>query len=194
MQRKRCSKKKIVRISLQKLLKSAFSVAVLKFWCETALMAESTSKRAPGLDGPAKDIIRLLQRDGRMSYAEIGKQVGLSEAAIRQRVSKLTDAGIMQIVAVTDPSQIGFHRQAMIGIRVQGDARRVANALASIEQVDYLVITTGRFDILAEIVCLDDHELQEVLHGSIRCVEGVIDTETFTYLSLEKEHYDWGAR
>ena len=157
-------------------------------------MPKSESTRTVTLDASSKDIISLLQRDGRKSYAEIGKAVGLSEAAVRQRVSKLTDAGIMQIVAVTDPSQLGFHRQAMIGIRVNGDARRVADTLKGIDQVDYLVLTTGRFDILAEIVCVDDHELREILHGSIRTIDGVIDTETFTYLSLEKEHYDWGTR
>ena len=157
-------------------------------------MPKSTSTRTATLDASSKDIISLLQRDGRKSYAEVGKAVGLSEAAVRQRVSKLTDAGIMQIVAVTDPSQLGFHRQAMIGIRVNGDARRVADTLKAIDQVDYLVLTTGRFDILAEIVCVDDHELREILHGSIRTIDGVIDTETFTYLSLEKEHYDWGTR
>ena len=157
-------------------------------------MPKSASTRTATLDASSKDIISLLQRDGRKSYAEVGKAVGLSEAAVRQRVGKLTDAGIMQIVAVTDPSQLGFHRQAMIGIRVNGDARRVADTLKAIDQVDYLVLTTGRFDILAEIVCVDDHELREILHGSIRTIDGVIDTETFTYLSLEKEHYDWGTR
>jgi Lrp/AsnC family transcriptional regulator, regulator for asnA, asnC and gidA len=157
-------------------------------------MPKSPSKRAVALDDSSKEIISLLQRDGRKSYAEIGKSVGLSEAAVRQRVAKLTDSGIMQIVAVTDPGQLGFHRQAMIGIRVTGDARSIANKLKAIDQVDYLVLTTGRFDILAEIVCADDHELREILHGSMRTIDGVADTETFTYLSLEKEHYDWGTR
>ncbi|KRO39902.1 MAG: AsnC family transcriptional regulator, partial [Microbacteriaceae bacterium BACL25 MAG-120322-bin65] len=128
-------------------------------------MPVTTKSRRVSLDDAAKNIIQLLQRDGRASYAEIAKKVGLSEAAVRQRVGKFTDAGIMQIVAVTDPSQLGFHRQAMIGIRVQGDARAIAKKLKSIEQVDYLVLTTGRFDILAEIVCVDDHELREILHG-----------------------------
>jgi Lrp/AsnC family transcriptional regulator for asnA, asnC and gidA len=82
----------------------------------------------------------------------------------------------------------------MIGIRVSGDAREVAEKIATIDQVDYLVLTTGRFDILAEIVCANDHELREVLHGAIRTTHGVVDTETFTYLSIEKEHYDWGTR
>ena len=157
-------------------------------------MPKSAPTRTVALDDSSKEIISQLQRDGRKSCAEIGKAVGLSEAAVRQRVSKLTDAGIMQIVAVTDPAQLGFHRQAMIGIRVNGDARRVANTLKTIDQVDYLVLTTGRFDILAEIVCVDDHELREILHGAIRTIDGVVDTETFTYLSLEKEHYDWGTR
>jgi Lrp/AsnC family transcriptional regulator, regulator for asnA, asnC and gidA len=157
-------------------------------------MARTETVSAPGIDAAAKAIIRELQRDGRTSYAEIGKRVGLSEAAVRQRVGKLTDSGVMQIVAVTDPSQLGFQRQAMIGIRVTGDARTIAEKIKAIEQVDYLVLTTGRFDMLAELVCVDDNELREVLHGSIRTTPGVVDTETFTYLSLEKEHYDWGTR
>jgi Lrp/AsnC family transcriptional regulator for asnA, asnC and gidA len=157
-------------------------------------MARIETPSTHTLDAPAKEIIRLLQRDGRASYSEIAKQVGLSEAAVRKRIGKLMDNGVMQIVAVTDPSQLGFHRQAMIGIRVSGDAREVAEKIATIDQVDYLVLTTGRFDILAEIVCANDHELSEVLHGAIRTTPGVVDTETFTYLSIEKEHYDWGAR
>jgi Lrp/AsnC family transcriptional regulator, regulator for asnA, asnC and gidA len=157
-------------------------------------MARSETVTKPGIDGAAKAIIRELQRDGRTSYSEIGKRVGLSEAAVRQRVGKLTESGVMQIVAVTDPSQLGFHRQAMIGIRVTGDARTIAEKIKTIDQVDYLVLTTGRFDMLAELVCVDDNELREVLHGAIRTTPGVVDTETFTYLSLEKEHYDWGTR
>lgn len=157
-------------------------------------MSRNESPSTVVLDPAAKEIISLLQRDGRAPYSDIAKKVGLSEAAVRQRVGKLIDSGVMQIVAVTDPSQLGFHRQAMIGIRVNGDARTVAKKLSAIEQVDYLVLTTGRFDLLAEIVCVNDQELREVLHGSIREIPGVLDTETFTYLSLEKEHYDWGTR
>ena len=156
-------------------------------------MPKSAPTRTVALDDSSKEIISQLQRDGRKSYAEIGKAVGLSEAAVRQRVSKLTDAGIMQIVAVTDPAQLGFHRQAMIGIRVNGDARRVANTLKTIDQVDYLVLTTGRFDILAEMVARDDEEMTELLFGQIRTIPGVIATETFTYLELRKQHYNWGT-
>jgi Lrp/AsnC family transcriptional regulator for asnA, asnC and gidA len=150
-------------------------------------------KTAVALDGVAKGIIEQLQEDGRRSYADIGKAVGLSEAAVRARVQKLTDSGVVQVVAVTDPLQLGFHRQAMVGIRVEGDPRQVADELAKIDQIDYLVLTTGRFDILAETVCHDDNELTDLLHGKIRTMPGVVATETFTYLALKKQHYNWGT-
>ena len=146
------------------------------------------------LDDVSKAIIALLQQDGRRSYADIGKQVGLSEAAVRQRVQRLTEAGVMQIVAVTDPLQMGFRRQAMIGLRVSGDVRPVADALAAIEAVDYVVVTAGAFDLLAEVVCEDDEGLIELLHGRIRALPGVVSTETFLYLGLRKQAYQWGVR
>ena len=153
-------------------------------------------QRAPQavLDDVSKAIIALLQRDGRRSYADIGKQVGLSEAAVRQRVQRLTEAGVMQIVAVTDPLQLGFRRQAMIGLKVAGDVRPVADALAAIEAVDYVVVTAGAYDLLAEVVCEDDEGLIELLHGRIRALPGVVSTETFLYLGLRKQAYQWGVR
>src|SRR5436190_13237155 len=108
------------------------------------------------LDELSKQIIEKLQQDGRRSYAGIGKAVGLSEAAVRQRVQRLIDTGVMQIVAVTDPLQVGFSRQAMIGVRVDGDMTPVADALSGLPEVDYVVITAGSFDLLAEVVCEDD--------------------------------------
>jgi len=146
------------------------------------------------MDETSKAIIAQLQDDGRKSYAEIGKVVGLSEAAVRQRVQKLTDAGVMQIVAVTDPMQLGFNRQAMIGIRVSGDIRVVTNSLAKLPSVDYLVMTAGSFDILVEVVCESDAQLIELLNSEIRQLPGVISTETFVYLELKKQQYDWGTR
>lgn len=151
------------------------------------------TKTAVSLDSVAKHIIEQLQADGRKSYAEIGKIVGLSEAAVRQRVQKLTEQGVLQIVAVTDPLQLGFHRQAMVGIRVEGDPRLVADRLEKVSAIDYVVLTTGRFDILAEVVCRDDEELTDLLHGLIRTLPGVVATETFTYLALKKQHYNWGT-
>jgi Lrp/AsnC family transcriptional regulator for asnA, asnC and gidA len=146
------------------------------------------------LDDVSKAIIEQLQVDGRRSYAEIGKAVGLSEAAVRQRVQKLTDSGVMQVVAVTDPMQLGFYRQAMIGLRVSGDTTTVADALSRIPAVDYVVLTAGSFDILAEIVCENDEDLIELLNKKIRAIPGVNSTETFVYLKLHKQFYNWGTR
>jgi Lrp/AsnC family transcriptional regulator for asnA, asnC and gidA len=153
-----------------------------------------TAARTVQLDAVSKAIIEQLQTDGRRSYAEIGKAVGLSEAAVRQRVQKLTESGVMQVVAVTDPMQLGFYRQAMIGVRVSGDTTRVAEALAALAAVDYVVLTAGSFDILAEVVCENDDDLIELLNKQIRAIEGVHSTETFVYLKLIKQFYNWGTR
>ncbi len=146
------------------------------------------------LDELNRAIIAELQQDGRRSYAAIAKAVGLSEAAVRQRVQRLLDAGVMQIVAVTDPLQLGFSRQAMIGIRADGDLSKVADKLASLPEVDYVVVTAGSFDLLVELVCNDDDHLLSLLNNSIRTVPGVRDSETFVYLKLAKQTYTWGAR
>lgn len=148
----------------------------------------------PPLDDVAKAIIEQLQTDGRRSYAAIGKEVGLSEAAVRQRVQKLTDAGVMQIVAVTDPLQLGFARQAMVGIKVSKDIRQAAAAMAEIDEIDYVVITTGRFDILAEVVCESDDRLLDIIGDQISSIPHVTSTETFVYLKLAKQTYAWGVR
>ena len=152
-----------------------------------------TPRPAP-LDDVAKAIIEQLQHDGRQSYASIGKEVGLSEAAVRQRVQKLVDTGVMQIVAVTDPMQLGFARQAMVGITVTGSMEPVADALAELDAVDYVVVTAGRYDLLAEIVCESDDHLLELISTRIRSIPGVAATETFMYLGLRKQSYSWGVR
>ena len=144
------------------------------------------------LDDVAKQIIEQLQEDGRRPYATIGKAVGLSEAAVRQRVQRLLDAGVMQIVAVTDPLQLGFPRQAMIGLRTDGDLEAVADRLAGFEEIDYVVITAGSFDLLVEVVCRNDAHLLEILQ-KLRAVEGVLATEAFVYLKLRKQTYSWGT-
>ena len=146
------------------------------------------------LDDVSKSIIEELQQDGRRSYAAIGKVVGLSEAAVRQRVQRLVDSGVMQVVAVTDPLELGFARQAMIAIRVRGALEPVADAIAALDEVDYVVITAGSYDLLVEVVCESDEELLSVLSTKIRTIEAVETTETFMYLKLRKQTYSWGVR
>jgi Lrp/AsnC family transcriptional regulator for asnA, asnC and gidA len=145
------------------------------------------------LDDVSRAIIEQLQEDGRRPYARIAEAVGLSEAAVRQRVQRLLDAGIMQIVGVTDPLQVGFARQAMVGIRTRGDTRKAADALAAFDEVDYVVVTAGSFDVLVEVVCEDDDRLLDTI-SRIRDVDGVVSTETFLYLGLRKQSYAWGTR
>jgi Lrp/AsnC family transcriptional regulator for asnA, asnC and gidA len=146
------------------------------------------------LDEVSKGIIEQLQRDGRMPYAAIGKAVGLSEAAVRQRVQRLLDSGVMQIVAVTDPLQLGFARQAMIGINAEGDVEPIASSLAEMPEVDYVIVTAGSFDLIAEVVCESDDHLLELLSKRIRAIKGVRSTESFVYLKLHKQTYSWGVR
>lgn len=153
-----------------------------------------SSRPTASLDPISKAIVGQLQEDGRRPYATIGRAVGLSEAAVRQRVQRLIESGVMQIVAVTDPVQVGFTRQAMIGIRAEGDLRALADALAEVPEVDYVVITAGGFDLLVEVVCEDDEHLLTLLNETLRRMPRVRATETFVYLDLTKQRYDWGTR
>ncbi|MCW2827405.1 MAG: AsnC family transcriptional regulator, partial [Marmoricola sp.] len=141
----------------------------------------------------SKAIIEHLQQDGRRSYATIAESVGLTEEAVQHRVNQLVDAGVMQIVAVTDPLQLGFARQAMVGVIVEGDLKPVAEALAAVEEVDYVVITAGGFDILAEVVGQSDAHLLELVTSRIRPIPGVKSIHTFLYLELQKQTYSWGV-
>ncbi|WP_246051248.1 Lrp/AsnC family transcriptional regulator [Nocardioides guangzhouensis] len=145
------------------------------------------------LDDTSKGIIALLQKDGRMSYATIAKEVGLSEAAVRHRAQRLIEQGVMQIVAVTDPLQLGFSWEAMIGVRVSGNIKKIANALAAIDAIDFIVLTSGKFDIILEVVAENDNQLID-LTNTIRGIPGVVGSETLVYLSTRKQAYAWGVR
>ena len=146
------------------------------------------------IDEGDKAIVEALQEDGRLPYTRLAKQVGLSEAAVRQRVQRLIESGVMQIVAVTDPMMLGFRRNAMIGLKVEGDLRTVAHDIAAIPEVSYVVVVSGSFDLLMEVVCEDDDHLLTLLNDKVRTIAGVRSTETFTYLRLFKQTYAWGTR
>lgn len=148
----------------------------------------------PALDHIDKAIIRALQIDGRMSYAKLGPEVGLSQAAVRQRVQRLTDSGVVQVVAVTDPLSVGFSVQAMIGVTAEGDLRALGATLGDIAEIDYVVIASGRYDLLLEVVCEDNDHLFALVNDVIRATPGVRAAEVFTYLDLVKQTYTWGTR
>jgi Lrp/AsnC family transcriptional regulator for asnA, asnC and gidA len=154
--------------------------------------------RPPGKAGVNVDdidraIIEQLQHDGRLPYTKLGAAVGLSEAAVRQRVQRLVDSGVMQVVAVTDPMSLGLRRMAMIGIRCDGDTTVLAERLGSLAEVDYVVIAAGSFDILVEVVVSDDDGFLDLIN-QIRRINGVVSTESFVYLRIAKQTYEWGAR
>lgn len=153
----------------------------------------TVNSRGYPLDDVSRAIIAQLQEDGRRAYASIGKAVGLSEAAVRQRVQKLLDAGVMQVVAVTDPLQMGFGREALIGVATGGDIEAVGDRLAADPDIDYVVVTAGAFDLIIEAVAVDDDHLLEIINR-VRAIDGVTRTETFMYLKLKKQTYNWGTR
>lgn len=153
----------------------------------------SESDAGGRLDALSKQIIEQLQEDGRRSYAAIARAVGLSEAATRQRVQRLLEERVIQIAAVTDAKAVGFHRQALLGINVEGDIARVADKVVGLLEAEYVVVCAGRFDLLIELVCENDAHLLAVT-DHIRMVPGVRTVETFVYLKLAKESYQWGTR
>jgi len=150
------------------------------------------ARGAGSLDQVDRAIVEHLQRDGRMPYTRLGAAVGLSEAAARQRVQRLVDAGIVQVVAVTNPLSIGRRRMAMVGVRTEGPSDAIAAALQAMDDIDYLVVTAGSFDLLCEVVVGGDSDLLD-LTNRIRRVPGVVSTETFIYLDLVKQTFTWGA-
>lgn len=157
-------------------------------------MAKPSAEVTVVIDDTDKALIEALQRDGRLPYTKLAERVGLSEAAVRQRVQRLIESGVTQIVAVTDPMTLGFRRIAMIGLNVEGDTRAVADTIAKIPEVDYVVLVSGSFDVLVEVVCEDDDHLLKLLNDEIRAIPGVRGTESFTYLRLYKQTYAWGTR
>jgi Lrp/AsnC family transcriptional regulator for asnA, asnC and gidA len=144
------------------------------------------------LDAVDRGIIEALQRNGRESFRRIAAAVGVSEATIRARYARLCDDNILQVTGITNPLGLGFEAEAMVGIRTAGAPEPVADEIAGWDEAGYVVVTAGRFDILVELVCADRRELLE-LTSRIRSIEGVVSTESFFYLELWKQLYDWGA-
>lgn len=145
------------------------------------------------LDGTDKAIIRALQADGRLSYADLAPRVGLSATATRQRVQRLMDSGLLQVVAVTDPLKLGLPVMALVGVAVEGDVRAVADRVSELDNVIYVVLTSGSFDLFAEVVCADMDELFTVVNDHIKAVTGVRATESFVYFDIHTHRFTWGV-
>ena len=152
----------------------------------------SQSQTPIRIDNVDQLLIEQLQTDGRMPYTKLASAVGLSEAAARQRVQRLIDTGVIQVVAVTNPLMVGRKRVAMIGVRTTGETSEMADALRQLDVIEYLVITAGSYDFLAEVVVRDEGELLAATNA-IRATPGVVTTETFVYLELVKQTFTWGV-
>jgi Lrp/AsnC family transcriptional regulator for asnA, asnC and gidA len=145
------------------------------------------------LDEVDRGLIEALQRNGRDSFRRIGRELGVSEATVRSRFTRLSEDGILQVIGVTNPLGLGYEAMAMVGVRTAGSPEPVAHAIGSWQEADYVVVTAGQFDLLVEVVCTDKRELLGVMNR-IRTLDGVASTETFVYLQLHKQLYDWGIR
>jgi Lrp/AsnC family transcriptional regulator, regulator for asnA, asnC and gidA len=151
--------------------------------------AVAARRRIDDLD---RRLIEALQRNGRESFRAIATQLGVSEATVRSRYGRLVEEGIVQVVAVTNPLGLGFE-QALIGVKTSGPPSAVADAISRWPEADYVVVTAGQFDVVVEIVTASRAELLE-LTNRIRALDGVVSTETFLYLEMWKQLYDWGTR
>jgi Lrp/AsnC family transcriptional regulator, regulator for asnA, asnC and gidA len=144
------------------------------------------------IDDTSRRILELLQRDGRCPNTVIGRAVGISEAAVRARIHAMTEAGVLQIVGLTDPSNMGFGVIAMIGVQANSDLNRIAELVSSWQETTYVVISAGSFDLLIEVVCKDNADLLGLVER-LRAVDGVRTSETFIYISRHKLNYAWAS-
>jgi Lrp/AsnC family transcriptional regulator for asnA, asnC and gidA len=158
-------------------------------------VSDGRTRRAEGVSELDKRIIEHLQQDGRRPFTQIATDLGVSEAAVRARTNRMIEKGVLQVVGVTDPLKLGFQQMAMIGIKVEA-ARliEVAEEIAAFPETDYVVVTAGTYDILVECVAEDNEALLQFLAERLRKIKGVRETETFVYLRLMKQSYQWGTR
>lgn len=160
-----------------------------------AMRNVQTRGRRPVLDDLDKAIIACLQLDGRRPYAQIGRQLKVPEATVRQRAERLISRRVVQIVGVTDPLAMGFQQPALIGLKVEpSKLETIAEQIAELQEVTYLVVTAGRFDLVCEVVCADNDHLLRVLTEQLAEIKGIRSTETLVELRFVKESYQWGAR
>jgi Lrp/AsnC family transcriptional regulator for asnA, asnC and gidA len=143
-----------------------------------------------GLDETDLHIIDALRKDGRVAFAQIAEQLGVSPGMIRQRYSRLIDQGFLKVVAITNPLRMGYKTMAMIGIRVDGSKLlNVAEKISKLDEVIYMVISSGRFDIFAEVVCRDHEDLLRFITEKLSTIDGVRESESFMHLKIMKEVY-----
>ncbi|MCI2265260.1 Lrp/AsnC family transcriptional regulator [Sediminivirga luteola] len=143
------------------------------------------------LDETDRQLMSLLQEDGRLSYAELATRAGISASGARLRVKRLHEQGILQVVGVSDPLRLGYQSMSMLGVQVTGDAQEVADALGRIDEVVYVVLVAGSVDLLVEVVARDNDALFDVINGTIKALPGVARVETFSYYRIHTHRFTW---
>ncbi|MDX2545391.1 Lrp/AsnC family transcriptional regulator [Streptomyces sp. WI04-05B] len=143
------------------------------------------------LDAVDRALIRHLQQDGRASYTDLGKEVGLSGPAVRARVQRLTESGLLQFAAVTDPMRLGLPVMALLGVKVDGELQGIIDRLETIDSVIYLVTTAGAFDLFVEVVCRTMPDLSALINEDIRVVPGVREVQSFPYFGIHVHRFTW---
>ena len=149
--------------------------------------------RARAIDLVDRAIIEALQKNGRESFRRIARDIGVSDATVRSRYAQLVADNILQVTGVTNPLGLGFDAMAMVGVRTAGAPEPVADEISKWDEADYVVVTAGQFDLLVELVCADRRQLLD-LTNRMRAIDGVVSTESFLYLEMWKQLYDWGTR
>ncbi len=145
---------------------------------------------SPELDEIDLQIIAALRQDGRMPFAQIAEQLNVSPGMIRMRYSRLVETGVLKVMAISDPLLMGYNTMALIGIRADGSQlMETAEKIAALEEVVYLIITSGSYDIIAEVICRDQAHLLQFLTERLYQIEGVRESETFMHLKIVKEVY-----
>ncbi len=149
--------------------------------------------RPQSVDWLDREIIEALQENGRESFRKIALRLSVSEATVRNRYARLCRANVLEVTGVTNPLGLGFDAQAMLGIKTNGPPEPVADAIAAWPEAGYVVVTAGQFDLLVEVLCTDRRHLLDIINR-VRSLDAVVSTESFVYLELWKQVYDWGRR
>ncbi|MFC9442737.1 MULTISPECIES: Lrp/AsnC family transcriptional regulator [unclassified Brevibacterium] len=161
---------------------------------DVGAVSEDVHKGPEQLDELDRKLISALQVDGRTSFSVLAERFGVPASSVRYRVQRLQDSGMFQIVGIANPLNIGFDRLAMIGIRCQaGKGPEVCEKLSALPETSYVILTSGSFDVMVEVVCRDIDHYTELMFERLQKIPGVEATESFFVLKAHKLAYGWGV-
>jgi Lrp/AsnC family transcriptional regulator, regulator for asnA, asnC and gidA len=147
------------------------------------------------LDVTERRMVELLQRDGRLTVADLARTLGVTRVTARRKLKRLLADGIVRVVATVDPFDVGYETPVIIGLKVErGKLDEVAERLSSLPQVRYIGASTGRVDLIIEVVTRTNQDLAEFLLSELAEIDGIMDSETNLIVRIYKQSWDWGIR